>query len=615
MMSRNERRAAAKRAKTDSGFQGASTPDALCEAGRRHKQSGDFLGAQIYCRQALELDPDHTDALHLMGLLSLDTKQYDHALEWLTRAIRQNPKPEYLSSLGKTLRHQDRFEEALKTYDKAVQLKPDDAELWHDLGNVLADLKRPDDALLTFQHVLTLNPEHWDAAYRCGFVLHEMGRSGDALPYFDLGAKLKPDMAVMQEMRAFALHHANRFKEALDANEKAYALNPNNASTSNNIGAALQLLGRDEEALVWFDRALKLLPDYAVALLNKASSLQQFHRFGEAVAAYERVSQIDPQLAEPDWNLSLYQLLIGDFEAGWRGREARWRRTNPGVYPKFSEPRWFGEEDTEGKTILVYADEGMGDTIQFARYVPMIAARGARVILVVEAPMLALLSTLSGVSQCLLQSSEMPTFDMHCPISSLPLVFDTRLDTIPSEPSYLPQLPAARVRAWQQRLDDRCGPERKLRVGLVWSGNPSHKNDHNRSMSLHVLSRILDVDATFFSLQKDPKPADRETLRERTEIVDLTDELTDFVETAALVTCLDVVITIDSSVAHLAAALGCPTWILLPFTPDYRWLLDRDDSPWYPTAKLFRQTEIRDYGEVLDRVRTELKELVAARSI
>jgi hypothetical protein len=210
-----------------------------------------------------------------------------------------------------------------------------------------------------------------------------------------------------------------------------------------------------------------------------------------------------------------------------------------------------------------------------------------------------------------LPGGRLPPFDLHCPLSSLPLAFGTRLDTIPSALSYLPRPPAARIQAWETRL----GPHLKLRVGLVWSGNPAHGNDRNRSIPLRMLTGILGIDATFVSLQKDPRPDDQATLRERSDIVDLTADLTDFVETAALVCCLDLVITVDTSVAHLSAALGCPTWILLPYTPDYRWLLDRDDSPWYPTARLFRQSVSRDYGEVLDRVRTELAALISAKQL
>jgi len=216
-----------------------------------------------------------------------------------------------------------------------------------------------------------------------------------------------------------------------------------------------------------------------------------------------------------------------------------------------------------------------------------------------------------GVSQCLPKngSEGVPAFDFHCPITSLPLAFRTTLETIPAPTSYLPTPAQDRRQIWEERL----GPHDRLRVGLVWSGNPNHKNDRNRSIPLRTLSRILDVDATFVSLQKDARPDDKAILLERPDIVDLTAHLTDFVETAALISCLDLVITVDTSVAHLAGALGRPTWILLPHTPDWRWLLNRDDSPWYPTARLFRQTETRDYANVLDRVRRELLVLMTAK--
>jgi tetratricopeptide (TPR) repeat protein len=543
-----------------------------------------------------------------MGLLSRQAQQYDLAVEWIARAIRQQPKAEYLSSLGTTLQLQGRFEEACKALDKAVQLKPEDAGLWINLGSVLVDLGRSDQALLAFQHVLKLDPLHWDAAYRCGFLLHGLGRGAEALSCLDLSDRLQPDHAIILEMRGIVLHRLKRSEEALADNRRAHALNPDNANICNNIGAILQSSGRDDEALPWFDRALALRPDHLIACTNKASSLQQFHRFDEATAIYRHMKTIDPDYAQADWDLSLLQMLTGNFEAGWAGREARWK-AHALVYPKFSQPMWLGEESIEGKTILICADEGLGDAIQLARYVPMVAARGARVILVVDDAVYPLLSALSGVSQSFPKSAgTLPAFDMHCAMSSLPLAFGTRLDTIPSDISYLPAPAESRVQAWQDRL----GPQTRLRVGLVWSGNPNHTNDHNRSVPLRTLSRLLDADATFVSLQKDARPDDAAVLRERTDIVDLSADLTDFNETAALVSCLDLIITVDTSVAHLAAALGRPTWILLPYTPDYRWLLDRDDSPWYPTVRLFRQTETRDYATVVDRVRSELQKLIDA---
>jgi ADP-heptose:LPS heptosyltransferase len=293
------------------------------------------------------------------------------------------------------------------------------------------------------------------------------------------------------------------------------------------------------------------------------------------------------------------------------GREARWKiRSTADKYPRLSQPMWLGKEDIAGKTILVCVDEGIGDAIHFVRYVPMLAARGARVILMVHEPLRRLLSGMAGVTQCLPRSQQaLPAFDLHCPISSLPHAFGTTLATIPAAVPYLPTPAVDQVQAWEARL----GAHDKLRVGLVWAGNPLHNNDRNRSIKLGELASLLAIDATFISLQKDPRPEDRAILRELPAIIDLTAELGDFADTAALLSCLDVIITVDTSVAHLAGALARPTWILLPYAPDYRWLLDREDSPWYPTVRLFRQDESRDYAGVLDKVRAELSALVSER--
>jgi tetratricopeptide (TPR) repeat protein len=611
-MNRRERRAAA-RPQTKPHATGASTPAALYDAGLGHMQAGRYLDAQVCCKQALAQDSNHADTFHLMGLLALQANQHDLAVAWLARAIRQDPQPVYLTSLGTALQKQGRHEEALKTFDKAVQLKPDDAELWINLGNVLVELDRPTEAVLGFQHALKLNPSRWEAANKSGYLFFRLERFEEARAHFDLCDQLQPNHSLTLQMRALALRGLKRFEESLVDNLRAHELDPADANNCNNIGDALQSLGRPEEAVEWFDKALARKSDFIAAINNKAFSLTQLHRFDEAFAIYERLNRTGTNTPAGDWNLSLLQLLTGDFEAGWAGREARWN--TPALtfaYPKFSQPMWLGQESIEGKTILVHVDEGLGDTIHFVRYVPMVAARGARVILVVADAVYPLLSGMPGVFQSLpLSAGPPPAFDMHCPMGSLPLAFGTRLDTIPSEKSYLPPPAEAQMRAWEDRL----GPHDRLRVGLVWSGNPAHKNDHNRSLPLQTLSRILDADATFVSLQKDPKADDKAFLRERADIVDLTEHLIDFSETAALVSCLDLVITVDTSVAHLSAALGRPTWILLPYVPDYRWLLDRDDSPWYPTVRLFRQTETRDYADVLDRVRTALQTLISANHV
>ena len=610
-MNRRERRASGKKAKEGQNVSTGAVAG-LLEAGFQHLQGQRHLEAQICCQQVLSIEPQRADALHLMGLLSSQTGQYDHAVQWLSRAIRQDPKVEYFCSLGITLQRQGRREEALRVFDKAVQLKPDDPEPWKHFGTALADSNRLDQAVLCFLRAVTLNPHDWETADKCASLLFRLGRLVEALSWFNACDGLRPDRASTLQMRAITKFGLNQYEDALSDMTRAQALEPNNADACNNLGGVLERLGRDAEALQWFERALTLRPNHPATLMNKAASLSNLRRFSEAFAVYQEVKAIDPGNADPDWSIAMLHLLTGNFEAGWAGREVRWKVPRLGFQRiNFSQPLWLGKEPIDGKTILVHIDEGLGDTIQFARYVPMLAARGANVILLVDDALCSLLSELPGVSKCLSsKTGVLSSFDMYCPISSLPLAFGTTLEAVPSAVPYLPAPPRARLDTWKDRL----GPHDRLRVGLVWSGNPKHKNDHFRSLPLRMLSSIRDLDATFISLQKDPRPEDQADLRAWSEIVDLTAQLTDFVETAALISCLDLVITVDTSVAHLAGALGCPTWILLPYTPDYRWLLDRDDSPWYPTVRLFRQTATREYASVIERVRAELAAQITAWS-
>ena len=570
--------------------------------------AGRLLEAQAGCQRALEANPDDGELLHLMASICLEAKEFDHAVEWASRAIRREAAPSYLATLGTALVNLGRRDEALQVFDKAVQLKPDDADLWWQMGNALIDAGRSGEALLCFQHALELAPGHGHAAYKAGALLKEENRLDEALVYLDRSADAQPDHAPTFAMRGFVRANLKRHEEAIDDYELAIRLDPNNEEACSNLGNSLRDLGHPERALSWYDRSLAIKPN-VVNATNRALILMEIGRFFEARVAFQHALAMDPRNPSLLWNLSLFQLLLGDFEAGWRGREARWNV--PGIvsgYPKLDTPMWIGEEPVEGKTVVVCQDEGVGDVIQFARYIPMLVARGARVIVVVNEELCPLLSGLSGVSHCLPKKQGMvvPPFDFHIAIDSLPFAFDTRLDTIPPGNNYLPPPEEHLVQAWEQRL----GPHERLRVGLVWSGNPSHSNDRNRSMPLRMLTGLLDVDATFVSLQKSPKPDDVATLRECKEIVDHSARLTDFAETAALVSRLDLVITVDTSVAHLAGALGRPTWILLPHVAsDWRWLLGREDSPWYPTVRLFRQTETREYGSVIARVRSELSAL------
>ncbi|HLG83344.1 MAG TPA: tetratricopeptide repeat-containing glycosyltransferase family protein [Bradyrhizobium sp.] len=532
---------AAEQGKLDSIAPAADDVAAVLNAVLGEMRAGKYLDAQMLCRQLLERSPDNPEILHLMALVCFNASQFDHAVEWASRALRIDAKPAYLTTLGTALLNLGRRDDAVRVFDAAVQLKPDDAGLWSNLANALIEAGHVSDALLCLA--------------------------------------------------------------------RAHQLDPQNPKVRNDLGHGFMLLGRHEEALDWFDRALEIKPDSVETLNNKAFSLTRLHRFDEALAVYARSKAASPDNAATDFNVALLQMLTGSFNAGWLGREARFRLPSPAPYPDFREPRWFGDQDISGKTILLYADEGLGDSIQFVRYAPMVAARGARVVLAVDDVLCTLLAAVPDVAQCVAKSDTLLGFDLHCPISSLPLVFNTTLETIPAAASYLPPPAPEHVRRWEDRL----GPHETLRVGLVWSGNPRHVNDRDRSMRLREMLPLLEIGATFVSLQKDPRPDDKVTLA-GTRIIDWTVELTDFAETAALISCLDLVISVDTSVAHLAAALGRPTWILLPYTPDYRWLLGRDDSPWYPSVHLFRQSASGGYGEVVARVRTALVELAAACS-
>ena len=586
---------------------GQATPAALCQAGLAHLQSGRLADAELCCQQALTLDEQHPDALHLLGVLCFHAQQPDAAVEWIGRAVQQAPKTEYLLSLATVLERQGRLEDAREHYSRASSLKPDDAVLQNHLGNLLWQLGQNDEAVLHYQQALKLDPQYWEPAQNCGMLLLELGRHADALKCFDIAEKLNPSAALYQ-MRAVCLSAVNRFEDAQVDYEKSIALDPGLAETHNNLGLLHWRFGRLEQAFACFDRALALRPDFHAVLNNKAVVLLHLQLLDEAFATLQRSLAAAPNDAQTLFYLATLQLLTGDFERGWLAREARWRLPSVGLVDRgFSKPLWRGDLPLEGKTILLHSDEGLGDAIQFARYVPMVAALGAKVVLEVEPPIQQCLGGITGVAECVGRSST-PAFDLHCPLGTLPLAFKTQLDTIPLTQGYVPAPPVARLTAW----DNRLGPRTRFRVGLVWAGNPDHKNDHNRSLTLRALAPLLDCDVQLVSLQKGVRDQDRAFLSERPDIVDLTQHLTDFSETAALISCLDLVISVDTSVAHLAGALGAPVWTMVPFNPDWRWLLNRSDSPWYQSMRLFRQPKRGDWASVVDDVRRELESLASA---
>jgi len=436
-----------------------------------------------------------------------------------------------------------------------------------------------------------------------GVIYYQRGNHPAAVRQIDRSLKVDSKNANALYNRGLALQGLKRLDEALASYDKALALKPDNADALNNRGNALKDLKRFEEALASHDKAVALKPDYAEVFNNRGLALQELKRFDEALLSFERALTLQPDYADAHWNEALLRLVRGDFSRGWAKYQWRWKSESLGVSKRnFLQPLWLGAEAIDGTTILLHSEQGFGDTIQFCRYVPLVAARGARVILEVESPLHEIMTNLAGATQVISRGDALPDFDFQCPLPSLPLAFGTRLETIPAATAYL-RAPDQTLKNWQARL----GPKARPRIGLVWSGRPAHKNDQNRSISLRSLLPLLDIEATFVSLQKDVRSDDAAVLKERNDVLNFGDELKDFSNTAALILQLDLVISVDTSVAHLAGALGAPVWILLPYSPDWRWLLDRDDSPWYPSVRLFRQQQIGNWAGVIDQVKNELR--------
>lgn len=385
---------------------------------------------------------------------------------------------------------------------------------------------------------------------------------------------------------------------------KAVGVNPSSAAACWHMGIALADLKRPEEALASFDRALELQPDYVEALVNRGNLLQELGRPEEARHSFSSAVELRPDFAIAHYNEGLCRLQIGDFEKGWRAHEWRMRVEQLDKAKRdFKPPLWLGEEPLLGKTILLHAEQGLGDTIQFCRYARLAASQGAAVLMEVQPWLKSLLAQVEGVNRLFAFGETLPAFDCHCPLLSLPLAFKTTLASIPADVPYLGSDPIAGCK-WRSKLGNPTLP----RVGLAWSGATTHRNDANRSIPLANFARLVSERAQLVSLQKEVRAADKLVLDERKDIQYLGDDLDDFTDTAAVVELMDLVITVDTVVAHLAGAMGKPVWILLPFNPDWRWLLEREDSPWYPTARLFRQPAPGDWNTVIARLKSALDE-------
>lgn len=469
-------------------------------------------------------------------------------------------------------------------------------------GNALQALARHEEAIAAYDQLLAIDANDAEALSNRAVSLAALGRHAEALASCEAALALRPDYAGALNNRGNALAALGRLDEAMESLDRSLALRPGNAPALASRALVLQRIGRHEEAVASFDAALLLRPDDAASLCDRGNALQALGRHAEALASYERALALSPGDPEVQWNEALARLALGDYARGWPLYEARWRNPALKMQPRRSDkPQWRGGEDIAGRTVLLHAEQGFGDAIQCVRYAREVAARGARVVVACAPQLKTLFERADGVSGAVVPEREpMPAFDFHAPFMSLPLAFGTTLENIPRPPCI--RADPAKVEAWRARLG---GPRRH--VGLVWSGNPDFPAARRKACPPALLSRLAAAPGCrFASLQLGAARAGVAELG--ADVLDAADDLHDFSDTAALTEALDLVVTIDTAVAHLAGALGKPVWILLPHAADWRWLVGREDSPWYPSARLYRQAAPGDWAGVIERVAHDLRQ-------
>jgi tetratricopeptide (TPR) repeat protein len=551
--------------------------NALMGEGIFRFEQGELAAALDCFDEALRLVPGDCGALINRASALARLGQFEEAVTCFERVPPDHPGyPIVLLNRAIALRHLARYAEALEQLERLLPIRPNDVQVLHDLGFTLARLWRFDEAVLFLDRALASNP-----TYTTAYVT-----------------------------RAFVLDALERDAEAAADLERALALAPEQPDVLNNYGNALLKLSRAEEALAVFQNALRLTPEDFGAAHNCWTAVDKLGRHARALQLCEQFLTQHPANAEARLDRAICLLSDGRLREGFAEFEARWE-TSPYKEARLATgaPLWLGRELLRGKTILLHREQGLGDAIQFVRYVPLVAARGARVVLRVPTVLKTFLGSLRSQQtvQLVAEGEPLPPHDYQCPLMSLPLAFDTDLDTVPAQTPYLRADPG-RVNQWASRL----GGTRRLRVGLAWSGRFTPPVIPRRDVPLRMLAPWFELDVDFVSLQKEMRQADRQSLA-TLPMVRHGETLEDFADTAALIDNLDLVICVDSSVAHVAGALGKPVWILNRYDGCWRWLRERSDSPWYPTARLFRQPTLGDWAPVVEQVRRELRELVASR--
>jgi tetratricopeptide (TPR) repeat protein len=564
-------------------------------------------------RRAAQADASDPLARVNLGYVLLERGEIASAAEALAQAValagdRTDVAADGHFLLGRAHQALGQTAAAESSMRAALVARPAFSEATQELARLLIGAGRAHDALTLAEQAASVASTP-GALMLLAQALHATGRSAEAVRRLDAVLAAQPDHLGALESRGTVLLELGRAQEALAMFDRLMAAHGRLPEALANASAALLQLDRPGQALLSADEALRAQPHHRASLHNKVRALLDLSRVDEALQLSLQATRLYPQDADLRWNLAVAHLLLGDLLPGWEADEARWQamgfaRAVPAG--ALGQPRWTGAESLGGQSILLHAEQGLGDSIQCLRYVPQVAAQASEVLLQVPPALAPLATGLAPNCRVLAPEESLPATDWESPLLSLPAAFSTSLDTVPSTVPYL-RADAARVQAWEERLPHGG----QLRIGITWSGNPLHANDRNRSISLASFRKIAVGECSFVALQPQVREGDKTELAGWDDLIDAGPQLRSFAETAALLQALDLVITVDTSVAHLAGALGRPVWILLPYAPDWRWMLERADTPWYPTARLYRQPAIGAWAPVLERVREDLQQLAS----
>jgi len=575
-----------------------------------------FAEAERSYLRALALDPAMLQARFNLGVLLMKQRRLPEAEAVYRCVVQHDPthRGAWLN-LGNVLVDLDKHDDAVHAYQQVLHCLPGiDASVPMALANLagcLCDLDRSEEAILACRRAIDIEPTYAPATINLGAALDAQGRFDEAVAAYRRAIEIDPIAAKAYANLAVALRAIGNVDEAVRAGMRAIEIEPGCAQAYTNLGVALDAQGKAEEAVAAHRRAIEIDPEFGKAHANLAVALRSIGALDDALAASRRAVELEPSSPEVRFNHAHALLMNGHWEAGFS--ELRWGkqcRLWADGYPSFEQPEWRGER-FDGRTLLLFAEAGLGDTLQFVRYLPMVAERGGSILLQVQPALVPLLRDIRGVT-VIPRGEPLPPFDLQLPLMWLPDVFRTTLASVPAEVPYLRFDPVKREE-WRNLF----GSVSALKVGVVWAGNPKHKGDRQRSIAAAaVLPRLAISGVQLYSLQKEPRAADRPVLQALGDnVIDLAPRLHDFAETAAAVAALDLIISVDTSVAHLAGALRRPTWVLLPYALDWRWLRDREDTPWYPTMRLFRQDRPQAWAGALARASEELARLATSTRI